>query len=225
MVSIADEARTDLLAELGLTEPQLLTNADLMRLLLEGDEGLTNLVTNGDLDTDITGWRRISSEVTVEHTAERFFSSGGALKLTNDTAAAVDAGIRPTAANQAAVIAGNNYQWSGWVFAPVGWDTVIPSIVWFDSVGGVISNNFGSTVDIPAGEWTFIVQERVAPTGAVEAQPRFNIRNSPPVGLEVYFDQLRFFDATADGSLQTLHRPLVGTSVGTELWRFLESLR
>lgn len=90
-----------------------------------------------------------------------------------------------------AVSVGVTYQYSGYLFSPVGLPTnVSVGINWFDSGFGYLSTSSTASA-LTANSWLTIADVAVAPAGAAWANLRFGFSGTPGAGQILYGDFMR----------------------------------
>jgi hypothetical protein len=154
----------------------------------------TNLVTNPNFETNITGWSGLNSATIVRTTAD-FYIGTASLQITNS--ASVNSGFSTTAITNTNVTAGQTYTFSGYMKAQTG---TIPNmnifIIWYNSSLGEISRSISATATATT-TWSRMSVTGTAPATAVYAYLRFARQNAATAGTVWFADGMLFEQASS----------------------------
>lgn len=144
------------------------------------------LSANPFLDTgDLTGWSPSNSTITYAKTSLGLRTLPTTHVVPNGTSAS--GGLNATTSTAAGTITpGNTYIAQCWVYATNTWADVRTAVDWSDSSNTFLSSGLGSASSVPAGVWTKLSQNLVAPANASRAVVRFRFGSTPPSSDDFY---------------------------------------
>lgn len=123
-----------------------------------------NLVTNPSFAVDLTGWSAYNAGSGLARVQPVTPSSvGGGFALQVTSTAAGNVGASHTISG---VVAGLYYTASAYVWPSVARDVRV-YMEWRDGAGATLATNYATTTAVPAGAWTRVQINRVAPANAV----------------------------------------------------------
>lgn len=146
-----------------------------------GEGELAKVASIGDVissnpyfDVNSTGWTATFSTIVRSTEFVHPDAVAASLKITPDGVSSAGGALNDVSAADSIQV-GGAYRASLWVYSPQGWTDFRPAIAWYTSGSVFISTSLGSAFTVPAGEWTHIQQDLVAPATANRAQliPRF----------------------------------------------------
>lgn len=146
------------------------------------------LNTNPGAEADTSGW--FASNSTIARSTLRSKAGVASVELTpNGVASTATTGF--TQSGSPAVTPGEEYQLSAWVYSVAGWASGARlRMIWLDAANAQLSTVTGSTVAIPAGQWTFLTVTATAPALAAKAQALVDMLGTPPGSSLLYIDEL-----------------------------------
>jgi hypothetical protein len=156
----------------------------------------TTLNSNPGFETDTSGWTVTSATLTRSNTQAKYGTWSGLLTAT--------AAANPRAESALyAVITGQNYRASGWLYAPAPVPTSVGvNINWFDSSQAYLSTSSNTTVPA-SGAWFFMDATFTAPASAAYGAVLFTLPGTPGAGALLYGDDVRLRAATPSGDAAT----------------------
>jgi hypothetical protein len=149
------------------------------------------LNANGSFDTGITGWSAFGG-ATIAWDPARGARAPGCIALTTTGAAS------PRAEGpRAAVVAGQQYVLSGWLYTDVALGvTANVSVNWYTAASGgsYISTSSVSLASLPTGTWTYFQGTVTAPATALGGGVLTSLSGTPAAGLVWRGDDLELRD-------------------------------
>lgn len=165
---------------------------------------LTELITNGTFDTDVSGWTPTSTHGAISWAGTEGHSAVGAARVENDGAHTVK---YSEGAYQCVVLnspVNDYYEARGWVKVPSQANTTAYAFIrvhFYSST--TCSGSVGSNRDtdlVPVGsDWTFVTLYGTStPPGALSAKVRLLVQTDASSGpAYAYFDDVSFYPSTA----------------------------
>lgn len=157
--------------------------------------------TNPYLDVDLTGWTAQNGSITPV-TAPLYDATTQAhsMLITPDGVSASGGVAAASISAPGTVTAGASYVACLWAYSPGGWADLRPAVDWYDAGGVFLSSGLGSGTSVPAGTWTFITQQLVAPASTSRASMRGRHGGTPPSSAVWYAWALRLLPVAGAAS-------------------------
>jgi RHS repeat-associated protein len=137
-------------------------------------EATTNLITNGGIESNATGWQALSVALSRDATVSKFGTAS--LKVITDGTQQFEAARFDNGGSRVPVTAGRDYTFSGWIKGTTGQQLVLDAY-WYDSGGSYITAGWGyGSGQSPFtlnGSWQYYSATETAPTGATTVLPMF----------------------------------------------------
>lgn len=155
------------------------------------------LTANAYVGSDTSNW--VASNATIARAKDPLSTAWCLQVVPNGVSASGGVNYSPRTA-VGSITPGRTYTAQCWVYSPAGWTDLNTVVDWYDASDAYISTGGITPVSVPAGVWTLLRQNLVAPALASRSAVRFRFGGTPPSSNVSYVYGLMLADPAATGS-------------------------